>query len=37
VFPALKRQALEMWEGGRRLTSHIGLPLEATPNLAAAG
>jgi len=36
VFPAMKKQALEMWEEGRRLTGHPGLPLEPTPNLAAA-
>jgi len=36
VLPALKKQALAMWEEGRRLTGHPGLPLEATPNLAAA-
>jgi hypothetical protein len=36
VFPAMKKQALAMWEEGRRLTGHPGLPLEPTPNLAAA-
>ena len=36
VFPAMKKQALEMWELGRKLTGHPGLPLEPTPNLAAA-
>jgi hypothetical protein len=36
VFPAMKKQALEMWKEGERLTGHPGLPLEATPNLAAA-
>jgi hypothetical protein len=36
VFPAMKKQALEMWAEGERLTGHPGLPLEATPNLAAA-
>jgi hypothetical protein len=36
VFPAMKRRALEMWEEGERLTGHPGLPLEPTPNLAAA-
>jgi hypothetical protein len=36
VFPAMKQQALAMWEEGRRLTGHPGLPLEPTPNLAAA-
>jgi hypothetical protein len=25
-----------MWEEGERLTGHPGLPLEPTPNLAAA-
>jgi hypothetical protein len=25
-----------MWEEGQRLTGHPGLPLEPTPNLAAA-
>jgi hypothetical protein len=36
VLPAMKEQALEMWEQGRRLTGHPGLPLEPTPNLGAA-
>ena len=36
VFPAMKKQALDMWELGRKLTGHPGLPLEPTPNLAAA-
>jgi hypothetical protein len=36
VLPALKKQALEMWAEGERLTGHPGLPLEVTPNLAAA-
>jgi hypothetical protein len=36
VLPAMKKQALEMWELGRKLTGHPGLPLEPTPNLAAA-
>ena len=36
VFPAMKKRALEMWEEGERLTGHPGLPLEETPNLAAA-
>ena len=36
VFPAMKKQALEMWAEGERLTGHPGLPLEFTPNLAAA-
>ena len=36
VFPAMKKQALAMWEEGERLTGHPGLPLDATPNLAAA-
>ena len=36
VFPAMKKQALAMWEEGQRLTGHPGLPLEPTPNLAAA-
>ena len=36
VFPALKKQALDMWEEGRSLTGHPGLPLEPTPNLAAS-
>ena len=36
VLPAMKKQALEMWEEGRRLTGHPGLPLEPTPNLGAA-
>ena len=36
VLPAMKKQALDMWAEGERLTGHPGLPLEATPNLAAA-
>jgi hypothetical protein len=36
VLPALKRRAFEMYEEGERLTGHKGLPLEFTPNLAAA-
>ena len=36
VLPEMKKQALAMWEEGERLTGHPGLPLEATPNLAAA-
>jgi len=36
ILPALKKQALEMWREGERLTGHPGLPLEPTPNLAAA-
>ena len=36
VLPAMKKQALDMWEEGQRLTGHPGLPLEPTPNLAAA-
>jgi len=36
VFPAMKKQALEMSAEGERLTGHPGLPLEFTPNLAAA-
>jgi len=36
VLPAMKKQALDMWEQGRRLTGHPGLPLEPTPNLGAA-
>jgi hypothetical protein len=36
VFPVVKKQALEMWAEGERLTGHPGLPLEPTPNLAAA-
>jgi hypothetical protein len=36
VFPGMKKQALAMWEEGERLTGHPGLPLEPTPNLAAA-
>ena len=31
-----KKQALDMWAEGERLTGHPGLPLEPTPNLAAA-
>jgi len=36
VLPAMKTQALAMWEEGERLTGHPGLPLAPTPNLAAA-
>jgi hypothetical protein len=36
VLPAMKKQALDMWEQGRRLTGHPGLPLEPTPDLGAA-
>ena len=36
VLPAMKKRALEMWAEGERLTGHPGLPLELTPNLAAA-
>lgn len=36
VLPAVKKRALAMWEEGERLTGHPGLPLEPTPNLAAA-
>jgi hypothetical protein len=36
VLPEMKKQALAMWEEGERLTGHPGLPLEPTPNLAAA-
>ena len=36
ILPALKRRAFEMYEEGERLTGHKGLPLEYTPNLAAA-
>jgi len=36
VFPKMKARALEMWKEGERLTGHPGLPLEPTPNLAAA-
>ena len=36
VLPAMKKQALAMWAEGERLTGHPGLPLEPTPNLAAA-
>jgi hypothetical protein len=36
ILPAMKKRALEMWEEGERLTGHPGLPLEQTPNLAAA-
>jgi hypothetical protein len=37
VFPAMKKQALAMWEEGQRLTGHPGLPLEPTPNHAHPG
>ncbi|MGH7046487.1 MAG: DUF7700 domain-containing protein [Stellaceae bacterium] len=36
VLPALKKRAFEMYAEGERLTGHKGLPLEFTPNLAAA-
>jgi hypothetical protein len=36
VFPKMKARALEMWKLGEKLTGHPGLPLEFTPNLAAA-
>ena len=36
VLPAMKKQALDMWEQARRLTGHPGLPLKPTPNLGAA-
>ncbi len=36
VLPALKKRAYEMYAEGERLTGHKGLPLEFTPNLAAA-
>lgn len=36
VFPKMKARALEMWQLGEKLTGHPGLPLEATPNMAAA-
>ena len=36
VLTVMKKRALEMWEEGERLTGHPGLPLEPTPNLAAA-
>ncbi|HTT80081.1 MAG TPA: hypothetical protein VMF86_10415 [Stellaceae bacterium] len=36
VLPALKKRAFEMSAEGERLTGHKGLPLEFTPNLAAA-
>jgi hypothetical protein len=36
ILPVVKKQALEMWAEGERLTGHPGLPLQPTPNLAAA-
>jgi hypothetical protein len=36
VLVKMKKRALEMWKEGERLTGHPGLPLEPTPNLAAA-
>ena len=36
ILPTLKKRAFEMYEEGERLTGHKGLPLEFTPNLAAA-
>ena len=32
----MKARALEMWKLVEKLTGHPGLPLEFTPNLAAA-
>ena len=34
--PSMKKRALEMWAEAERLTGHPGLPLEVTPNMAAA-
>jgi hypothetical protein len=36
VMPMIKKQAFEMCELGKKLTGHPGLPLEVTPNVAAA-
>jgi hypothetical protein len=36
VLPMVKKKAREMQAEGERLTGHPGLPLETTPNLAAA-
>ena len=36
ILPAMKKRVLEMWAEGEGLTGHPGLPLEPTPNLAAA-
>jgi hypothetical protein len=36
ILPAVKKKAREMQAEGERLTGHPGLPLEVTPNLAAA-
>ena len=36
VLPKMKKRAAEMCAEGERLTGHPGLPLEVTPNLAAA-
>src|SRR5271169_3757480 len=36
VLPMVKTKAREMRAEGERLTGHPGLPLEPTPNLAAA-
>ena len=36
LLPAVKKRAREMQAEGERLTGHPGLPLEMTPNLAAA-
>jgi len=36
ILPEVRKQAVAMWEEGERLTGHGGLPLEVTPNLAAA-
>ena len=36
VLPAIRKQAIDMWEQGRWLTGHPGLPLEPTPNLGVA-
>jgi hypothetical protein len=36
ILPTVKKRAREMQAEGERLTGHPGLPLEMTPNLAAA-
>jgi hypothetical protein len=36
VLPLVKKTARELQSEGERLTGHAGLPLEVTPNLAAA-
>ena len=36
VLPAMKKQALDMWEQGRGVAGHPGRPQEPTPHLGPA-